>query len=89
MRHRAINDLDSGLNRQIILAMACYAVTASRCDLLRPTATSTTRPSQRYLEILLRSLIGFGGVGGVVDLAQAINGDVRVHLRGVETGMSQ
>jgi hypothetical protein len=44
MRHRAINDLDSGLNRQIILAMACYAVTASRCALLRPT---------RLLEIVL------------------------------------
>ena len=39
--------------------------------------------------LLLRALVGFGGVGGVVDLTQAIDGDVRVNLRRVETGMTQ
>ena len=34
MRHRAINDLDSGLNRQVILVLACCAVTAPQSRLV-------------------------------------------------------
>ena len=57
-------------------------------ELSKVFATSATRPSQRYLGTLLRALVGFGGVGGVVDLTQAIDGDVRVNLCRVETGMT-
>ena len=58
-----------------------------------PSDRSSTRPSRILREgeyqFLLRALVGFGGVGGVVDLTQAINGHVRINLRRVETGMTQ
>jgi hypothetical protein len=47
-----------------------------------PKVFGRVKPSELYS----RPLIGFGGVGGAVDLSQTIDCDVRVDFRGVETG---
>jgi hypothetical protein len=43
---------NSSLNRQIILALACSAVTASHCDLLRSTIDPEDKSFDDLLELI-------------------------------------
>ena len=82
MRHRIIgrnkalrsygwDHSDSGLNRRVFLVLACCAVAAARCDLLRPTRAL---PSLRFLKAsLLESL---GGLASQV-ATLALNATIR------------